>query len=202
MSIVIKKTSEKELTLTSPEWNETECIAISCVNWGKPEKEVKACAKLLHTDEGIYARYSANEQPVVVEHRKHGDDVYKDSTVELFIKPDKNAPHHFNFEVNAEGYAIIGFGIARERNRFREDELDFSRFRIHTEIKEDGFDVLFFVPFDFLLEYSEEISDVVTCNLFKCCEADGHLHHYSAFPINTEKPNFHVAEAFEEFILE
>jgi len=200
MALLIKKTNEADIHLNSSVWEGIENIPIASVNWDIYPSYIKTDAKLIHNNEGIYVKFISDEHPVFVSHRENNDEVYMDSTVEFFICPNKNDKNHFNFEINAEGYALAGFGIGRDRIRFY--GIDFSQFKIENNIKSDGFEVMLFVPFAFLLEHTSEISDTVRCNLYKCCEAEGHVHYLSAFPIECETPNFHVDEAFEEFILE
>lgn len=194
----IKLTKNKNLCLNSPEWEKVTPIMIDKDAWGF-DKSITTEAKLLRTEDGICVKFVSDEHPVTVNTRVHGGDVYKDSCVELFIAPDKTNPGHFNLEMNAEGYIIIGFGIRRDRIRIT--DIDFSIFRIETNIKEDGFEAFAMLPYDFMRKYVDNIdTDSMRGNLQKC--GLNPEHYLSAFPITSEIPNFHVPESFGTFILE
>ncbi|MDR2090309.1 MAG: hypothetical protein LBP62_01430 [Clostridiales bacterium] len=45
-----------------------------------------------------------------IKYRKDGEPVYKDSAVEMFFKPFDGDARYLNFEFNAEGFGILGFG--------------------------------------------------------------------------------------------
>ena len=200
MSYIIRKTEAEVLFLNSKEWETAEEISISNTNWDIPQKTNNTKAWLLYNDKGIYAKFSTDESPLILNHKEHGSDVFKDSAVELFIAPNSNDANYFNFEINAAGYAIIGLGPNRARCRFK--DIDFEQFNIKSEIKDDGFDLIFFVPFDFLKKHTSEITKDMKGNMQKCCEEEGYAHFMSAFPIFTEKPDFHAPKYFKEFTLE
>ncbi len=201
MSYIIKSVSESEITLKSALWENIQSIAIDKINW--PElypASVGTNAKIVHNDKGIYVKFECDEHPVHVNFKYHNGDVYQDSTVEFFIAPDKNSCDYFNFEINAEGYALIGYGAGRDRKRFA--DIDFSQFNIVSDINENGFELLLFVPYSFIKEYAKDITKEIKCNLQKCCEVPGYIHYLSAYPIKTDEPEFHAPQFFSDFVLE
>ncbi len=201
MSYIIKNVNESDISLKSPLWENISAVAIDKVNW--PElfpSAITTTAKIIHNDKGIYVKFVSDEHPVHVNFKYHNGEVYQDSTVEFFIAPDKNSRDYFNFEINAEGYALVGYGPGRQRQRF--SDIDFSQFNITSDINENGFELLLFVPYSFMKEYAKEITKELKGNLQKCCEVDGATHYLSAYPIKTAKPEFHVPQFFSDFILE
>lgn len=200
MSYTIRKISDKNIALDSPFWSEIEAISISSCNWDGFYESISTEARLVYNDDGIYVKFTCSESPVHINHRQHNGNVYMDSTVEFFIAPDINSTDYFNFEINAEGYALVGYGPGRERKRFA--DIDFSRFNIKSDIHENGFELILLAPFSFMSEYASEITKEMKGNLQKCCEVPGHTHYFSAYPIKTEKPEFHCPECFSDFTLE
>ena len=201
MSYIIKNVNENDITLNSALWDNISSVAIDKVNW--PElfpAAITTTAKLVHNDKGIYVKFECDEHPVHINFKHHNGEVYQDSTVEFFIAPDINAVDYFNFEINAEGYALIGYGSGRKRQRF--SDIDFSQFNITSNIHDAGFELLLFVPYSFMKEYAKEVTKELKCNLQKCCEVSGATHYLSAYPIKTEEPEFHVPQFFSDFTLE
>ena len=197
---IIKKVEKEISGLFSPEWEDAEVIEINKNNWEYSNINISTKARALYNDKGIFVKFNSDEHPVSVNCRKNNGDVFKDSTVEIFIAPEKGNGNYFNFEINAEGYALIGWGYGRKRIRI--ENLDFSRFRIQTEITDNGFSVFLFIPFDFMKEYVSEISKEMKGNFQKCGETTPVIHFLSAFEINSPEPDFHRPECFGDFILE
>lgn len=201
MCYVIKNIDKTEIKLNSSVWENIKSIAIDKINWSDMYPTyIKTDAKLLHNNDGIYVKFESEEHPIHINYRYHNGEIYKDSTVEIFIAPNKNSVNYFNFEINAEGYALIGYGPGRKRNRLT--DIDFSQFRIESNIHNKGFELQLFIPYSFIREYESEISTEVRCNLQKCCELEGYMHFLSAYPITTEKPEFHSPQCFSKFIIE
>lgn len=200
MSYIIKKTSDKNVMLESSVWNETESISIDKINWKEYPASVKTEGKVIYNDDGIYVKFISDETPVHINHHEHNGDVFMDSTVEFFVAPDKDSADYFNFEINAEGYILVGYGPGRERLRF--SDIDFTQFKTTSNIHDSGFELLLFVPFSFMKEYASKITKDMKANLQKCCEVDGYTHYLTAYPINSEEPEFHLPQYFNDFILE
>ena len=201
MSYIIKNVLESEITLKSEIWESIDSIQIDKINW--PDKfpaSVNTSAKLIHNAEGIYVKFTSDEHPVHINYKYHNGEVYEDSTVEFFIAPNKNDINYFNFEINAEGYALIGYGSGRERTRF--SDIDYSQFKTTSDINENGFELLLFVPYSFMKEYASDITKEIKANLQKCCEVPDYTHYLTAYPIESEKPEFHLPQYFKDFILE
>ncbi len=193
------KHTDSSLSLKSEEWSKAESVYIDKNNWSQFYDGFRTEAKLLHTPDGICVKFISDEHPVTVNTREHNGDVYKDSCVELFISPDVTSPYYFNMEINAEGYILIGYGAGRDRIRIR--DIDYSVFKIETDIKDDGFEVFATLPYSFMEKYFDKIDKrTMKGNLQKC--GLNPEHYLSAFPIDSENPDFHVSKSFGEFILE
>ena len=67
---------------------------------------IKTDAKLLHNNDGIYVKFESEEHPIHINYRYHNGEIYKDSTVEIFIAPNKNSVNYFNFEIEETAEAV------------------------------------------------------------------------------------------------
>ena len=199
---IIKKTDEKTLTASSEAWKNANTAKIDCVNWDIfpecPETEVK----VLYNDEGIFVRFESEEEDLVIGEREFNGEVYEDSAGEIFFKPNINIPEYFNFEINAAGVPLIGWGSGRAPQRVRLPLKDISIFEIESIIKEKGFILKLFIPYSFMKEYAGEISEYFVGNFQKCCQNKEPQHYVSHFAIGTEKPDFHNSAYFGKMIFE
>ena len=196
----IKRTDAKELRINSKEWMDANIAKIDTLNW----KDWSYCPdtefKVMVNDKGLYVHFETDEEELIYDCKNLNEDVYKDSCVEFFFKPDPENENYFNFEVNAIGTPIIGLGASRKRIRL--DIKDISIFNFEYEIKEKGFILNFFIPFSFLLQYVDKIGDYFLGNFQKCKEKGNNPHFVTYYPIKTENPDFHRPEYFDKILIE
>ncbi|MGB4660842.1 MAG: carbohydrate-binding family 9-like protein [Mobilitalea sp.] len=138
-------------------------------------------------------RYTENEDPV-----------YKDSGLEAFFNFNPSmSKAYFNFEMNANGALLSGYG----ENRSRKTVSQVSAWPAvcKAEIEEHSWSVLLHVPMELICEvYQREplkTGDTFTCNFFKISEDPSIEHYVSYMPVQSEFPNFHVPESFGDAII-
>lgn len=199
---IIKKTNEKNLNAMSKEWENANVAEITCVNWKEFSKGPYTEAKVLYNDEGIFVRFESDEEDLVVDYKNFNDNVFEDSACEIFFKPNINIGEYFNFEINAAGVPLIGWGIGRAPMRVRLPLKDIEIFEIESIIKEKGFILKLFIPYSFMKEYAGEISEYFLGNFQKCCQNKTPEHYLSYFPIGTENPDFHNSLYFDKMVFE
>lgn len=199
----IKRTDLKEISLDSKEWEKAHAGKIGHVEWQEFSYCPKTTVRVLYNKEGLFLKFDTDEEELIYDCKNLNEDVFKDSCVEFFFKPDpENNDNYFNFEINATGTPLIGFGTGRAPLRSRINDLDVSQFKIESVFNEKGFSVKYFIQFAFLLKYVDKIGDFFYGNFQKCKEKGSNPHFVSYYPIKTPKPDFHRPEFFDKIIIE
>ena len=129
-----------------------------------------------------------------------GGNCWEDSCVEIFLQNPTNPAEYFNFETTSRGYILAAHGPDREnRTKLGSSELaTIQRTRqlasIIGEFISWGMSIR--IPASiFGLESFEGMQ--LRGNLYKCADKAKAPHYLSAFPIETEKPDFHRPEFFD-----
>jgi len=183
------------------------------VNW--PDKypyKPKVSVRCSIEGEMLHLRYEVTEQSVKAEEGISGNEVYKDSCVEFFIKPLSNDPHYYNFEWNAIGTLDLAYRTDRyDSEKAPKAVLDgvIARSSLGNTpfkeiMKETSWTLDIDIPTSALWR-----SDIkswkgleISCNFFKCGDGLTVPHFLSWAPIKTENPDFHRPEFFKPFVLQ
>lgn len=154
---------------------------------------------------GFVVSMTAVEQNPLRRYTQNEDPVYMDSGLEAFLNFNPKAGQdYFNFEMNANGAMLSGFGNGRNRKRV----VDIAKYSAvcTANILEDSWNVLLEIPMELIYDIygidSLGKGDTITCNFFKISEDPQYEHYASYAPIISEKPNFHLPEFFLEGIIE
>ena len=127
---------------------------------------------------------------------------WEDSCVEIFLQNPANPAEYFNFETTSRGYLLAAHGPDRQsRTKLSQQEID-SVVRTKELASVAGNLVCWGVTVQipatiFGLKSFDGVS--LKGNLYKCADKSKTPHYLSAFPIETEKPDFHRPEFFQEF---
>jgi len=163
-----------------------------------------ARAKLLWSDTALYVQFQANQlEPLIVS----GTPNLKTKTIglwdrdvcEIFVAPDIKEPErYFEFEVAPTG-EWIDLKIHKLTDR-RETDFNYnSEMESVAKIEPDKITMAIKIPWK-AFGKTPKANDVWKGNLFRCV-GTGETRGYLAWqPTKTEKPNFHVPEAFGEFV--
>lgn len=173
-------------------WEEIEPYEINHALWGSTYQP-EAFAKLCYIKgDAIYVNMFVKEKEPKAVYTKNNDPVYKDSCLECFlnVNPDKT-DNYFNFEMNANGAILVGFGNGREHRK--SIDVDFVPFVFKNE---EGWGVTLIVPESFVLEYFSTIQDEWKGNFYKCGDETESVHFLSWSEVKEEKPNFHCPKWF------
>lgn len=126
---------------------------------------------------------------------------WEDSCVEIFIQNPGEPEEYFNFEVTSRGFILAARGKNRnERQKLSPAEIskilrtkqlasvagNLTCWGMEVQIPASIFGLDFFVP------------DTIKGNLYKCADKAKVPHYQSAFPVETEKPDFHRPEFFRK----
>jgi len=124
---------------------------------------------------------------------------WEDSCVEVFLQNPANPTEYFNFETTSRGFVLAARGTGREnRQTLPLDEIaKIKRSGTAPSIQDDS------VYWHMEIEIPAEIFGIKSFkeplrgNLYKCGDKANTPHYLSAFPIETEKPDFHRPDFFQ-----
>lgn len=122
-------------------WESVPEINIDCFPWGDNSYKPKTKAKVFYTDTHFHICFKSCENKIKITYFNMDEDVYKDSCVEFFVKPNpNNDDRYLNFEMNAIGTLLLGLGVDRhDRERIKLDN-PFKVFGISTSVTKDTVD--------------------------------------------------------------
>lgn len=197
---IIKKADHVITCKCDSAWETANVAEINNFNWDKEMTAPHTTAKILWSEAGIHVRMTTDETPLLARVTKENGDVYADSCMEFFIRPNLNDDRYLNFEFNAFGTTYFSVRCSR-------DDFEFTRwgredFNVKTKVTEGEWVLMFTIPFAMIDEIFGSHTDTMMGNLYKCCEDKAPMHFASYYPIDTPAPNFHRPEFFGEFKLE
>jgi hypothetical protein len=168
--------------------------------------------KLLYDQETLYGIFRVDDQYVRCVNTGFQADVYKDSCVELFLKP-KTTGGYFNFEFNCGGALLASYVTDPTRIEGRvkectplapEDDCQIRRYSnlpvvVEPEITHSQIWFLeFSIPFAVLAKYAGPLREMCgqswRGNFYKCGNETSHPHWGAWSPVHDL--NFHLPECF------
>lgn len=158
----------------------------------------EARAWMAWEERGLSVLLCAKEAEISVKAHEFNGAVYQDSCLECFLQPFLDDPRYINFEVNAGGVALIGFG-AQRKGRIRLPEMPGNMNIRASKHEGEWWAVAYVVPCALIAELfggrTPRPGDEMRGNFYKCDESI-HPHFGSWNPIASEKPDFHRPECF------
>ena len=127
---------------------------------------------------------------------------WEDSCVEVFLQDPAGSGDYFNFETTSRGFMLAARGKDREHRQTLPAEVigKIRRTKITASVVGN------LVCWGMSIEIPAEIFGIPSFdgirlrgNLYKCADKANAPHYLSAFPIETERPDFHRPEFFQEF---
>ena len=82
--------------------------------WSNGKVKPEVTFKLAYGDESLFLKFEVNEKYFRAVHKEINDTVYEDSCVEFFIGFEEGGAY-YNFEFNALGTSLAGYGKGKER---------------------------------------------------------------------------------------
>lgn len=142
------------------------------------------------------------EQCFRAEVREDNGRSWEDSCVEIFLQNPANPGEYFNFETTTRGYLLAAHGPDRNSRQVLPQEIVNKVIRTKQVASVAGnlicWGMTVQIPASIFGLASFE-GCVLRGNLYKCADKAKTPHYMSAFPIDTEKPDFHRPEFFREF---
>lgn len=127
---------------------------------------------------------------------------WEDSCVEVFLQDPAGSGEYFNFETTSRGFMLAARGMDREHRQ----PLPATAIAKVRRTKLTASVVGDLVCWGMAIEIPAEIFGIPSFdgirlrgNLYKCADKAKTPHYLSAFPIETERPDFHRPEFFQEF---
>ena len=179
-----------------PDWESLASMPVDRVLWTE-DAGVRARGQFCHDGHNLYIHMSATEEAIRAEYTAPGSPVHEDSCLEFFFLP-AGGDRYFNFEINPNGclHAQLGTGRNGRTELAGEDAKAF--FDIRTGRTEDGWEVFYRIPLDFIRRYYPDFrfEGEMTANLYKCGDKTVKPHYLSWSPVELDTPDFHRPEFF------
>jgi hypothetical protein len=203
---LIDVTLETPIELASQLIEASTSHAIECINWPNvfPEKpDVRF--KIAGIEGGLLLKFYVKEDYTRATFTIDNQEVYHDSCVELFIDPSGDGTY-YNFEFNAIGTLLLGFGVDRHNRPRAPHEITKQVIRHSSNgilpfdnIRLDKpWDLTVIIPFSVFWHHSILSIDgkKLRANFQKCGEDLPVPHYLTWNPILTPKPDYHQPNYF------
>jgi hypothetical protein len=171
----------------------------------KPEVEFK----MVYGDDAIFLKFNVKEKYLRATYKQINEPVYRDSCVEFFIGFEEYGAY-YNFEFNALGTPLAGYGINNKERELLEVSL-INGIKSIAGIKiTDGntlpfnWELTIVIPFNVFYKHHISTLRGVNCtgNFYKCGDHLPEPHFLCWNNIIADKPNFHLPQYFGNIIFE
>lgn len=212
-SYIINKVQD-DIVWTESDWNKIASIEIDNFPWDNNGYRPRTEVKMVYSNSFLKIHFKSFEKEIKTVYSNVNDPVYEDSCVEFFFSPilskEKN---YMNFEINAIGTYLIGFG-PYNGDRIRITNEDINTFSINTSVteesvknyEEDFWTITITLPFTFIEKYFGKLNFhsgyKFKGNFYKCGDKTKFSHYGCWNLINNDVPNFHLPDFFGTLVLE
>jgi hypothetical protein len=197
----------------SAAWQQADALRIDQFRPESSDHRPATEVRLLYDDDHIYALFRVRDRFVLCTHTDYHGDVYKDATVEFFVKP-KLDKAYFNFEINCGGTMLLSYNDGKGRmpdgsvdathvpwEQASQVAIYHSMPKVVSPEIEDTVDwtVACRIPFTLLETYVGPLGEVAgqewRANFYKCAEDNSHPHWATWSPVGG-KLDFHQPRYF------
>jgi hypothetical protein len=164
--------------------------------------------KMFYGDDAVFLKFLVKEKHFKAAYKQINDPVWNDSCVEFFIG-FKDDEAYYNFEFNAIGTPLVGYGIDKKRELA--DPSLIKSIKCITVNNVTGDDRLPFnweltiaIPFTLFFKHQVTTLAGLNCkgNFYKCGDELPEPHFLCWNNILADKPNFHLPQYFGQLIFE
>ncbi|NLJ41542.1 MAG: hypothetical protein GX352_08040 [Clostridiales bacterium] len=214
MTKVCKWKRFKEFGVTNEIWKEIDPVLIDEYPWDENGYKPRVEVRFLYTESALHLHFTSFEKEILARYKNMNEPVYTDSCVEFFFNADpKKDNRYFNFEINAIGTLLLGFGSNRDDRIMVEDVFQ-DLFNIKSSVDRDKADqysddqwiLEFSIPYSFIEKYygkqNFEAGKKMKGNFQKCGDNTKFPHYGCWNRIDIPEADFHRPEYFGELILE
>lgn len=184
---------------------------IAHANWTNNDKYPEVTFKVAHDGVEMFLQFKVREDEIRAEQYGNNSKVSQDSCVEFFVSFDNNV-HYYNFEQSCIGQALLGYRKDRPNVTYASDEVMHAIKRLPSlggenfELKKGDFEwtLLTVIPASSFWESNIHTFDGLKAraNFYKCGDKLTIPHYLSWAPVDTEQPNFHRVDFFQEISFE
>ena len=186
------------------DWNLIPKLEVDEYNWGE-DCGIRAEFQIIWNEDAISYHAVSAEKDILARFTEQNRDVWCDSCLEFFFRPDEKDRRYLNFECNPNGalYTGIGTNMPDRVRLLAQDEK--SEFSIKTGRTDDGWEIFISVPVSFIRkfypEYELKEGNVIYANCMKCGD-DTVVPHFISWNRYPDKPvSFHNSDAFGKMVL-
>ena len=179
--------------------------AIGHPNWLGAEG-IKVSFTIGHDGSNIYLTYHVEEPQVRAINTEFNSPVWEDSCVEFFFSPFSDKAYYYNFEFNAIGAVLCGYGKDRHQREHLPDSVlsqietlpSLGKKPIGRIWGKTAWDLQIMIPKEVLVfSKIEDLSGLkAKGNFYKCGDKLEKPHYLSWEPVRSPDPNFHLPEHF------
>lgn len=188
---------------SDPVWQTVPATPVAAVWEGEnahPSPYATA-VRLVHSPEGLTARYETNEWPLRAHHTLPNEEICEDSCMEFFFTPNLVDAAYINIEVNPLGVPHVGIGESRHGRRLL--DVTAEDLRIETTVTYGrGWSMTVHVSYAFIDRHFTSHGREMRANFYKCGDRTVRKHFSVWSPIGTEKPDYHQPAFFGRIVLE
>lgn len=193
MRYKVAKTDIINPDINSPEWEKADVGIIGVNRWKEFQEAPETTFRVLQDNDGITVKMHTKERNLRAVCETENGDVYLDSCMEFFLKPDPWDTRFLNFELNPKGVLHLGLGPNGEDRVFIEER---DSFDIVSVGNEGDWTLKVHVPFEFLKKYFKNVGKIWKGNFYKCGDMTDHVHFGAWSEIEVPEPDFHVPDFF------
>lgn len=176
----------------------------------KPEHCPKTQVKIAYDDAAVYVIFRVEDRYVRAVAAKYDGKVWRDSCVEFFFTPGRDATRgYFNLEMNGGGTMLLHFQEAPRKNCVHIPASELSAIQVAHSLpkivdpeiaKPVTWTVEYRLPVTILNHYCKVDRPapgvIWRANFYKCGDATSHPHWLTWSPVDVRPPDFHRPEFF------
>jgi hypothetical protein len=197
-----------------PAWKEVAAARLAHFMGEKPAHFPDTQLKMVYDDEAVYVIFGVQDQYVRATRTAYQQNVFKDSCVEFFFKPnDDDTENYFNLETNCCGAALFAFQAGPRQGEVRIPSQEFETVTlahslpgpIDPELVEPlTWSVEYRLPLNVLRNYCSVVPPapgvVWKANFFKIADESSQPHYLTWAPVDRPKPDFHQPRFFGDLV--
>ncbi|HPA15904.1 MAG TPA: carbohydrate-binding family 9-like protein [Desulfobacterales bacterium] len=191
-------------------WKDISSERIQNFMGKKPDHFPKTEVKIAYDDMAIYVMFRVEDRYVRAVAAEDQDDVWEDSCVEFFFRPDSDVSEgYFNLEMNCGGTMLFHFQEEPGKGRIVIPKSECNQIRrahslprvVDPEIEKPvTWTVAYEIPISLLKRYCRVLTPMPhvawRANFYKCADKTSHPHWLTWAPVDYPKPNFHLPRSF------
>jgi hypothetical protein len=180
-------------------------VSLTFEPWPNPGIKPIVHFNIAYGSEAIFLHVSIEERHFKADYKQHNTPVFKDSCVEFFIGFDEIG--YYNFEFNACGAILAGYGSGRERELLPVDLIEQMIITTNYNFKSDEmrphrWQLNMSIPFKLFVKhtFSGVKGKKAKANFFKCGDDLPEPHFLCWNNIKSPLPNFHLPGFFGDLL--